>query len=88
MSRTKNGQLTGNNQHPEIRRDLIFSLENEHEVPDARGHLLISKCKYKISPNLGMLVNARQVPVFGFGSSLMCMCSVIVCSISRQDWHH
>ena len=71
MSRTQNRHLTGINEHPEIRQYFIFALEYEHEVPDARGHLLISKCEYDFSPNLGMLINARQVPVFGFGSSLI-----------------
>ena len=36
------------------------------------GHLmLIFMCQYNFSPNLGMIINARQVPVFTYVSSLM-----------------
>ena len=41
-----NEHLTGINEHSEIRREIVFSHENEDEVPGAVpagiGHLLIS----------------------------------------------
>ena len=69
MSRTQNRHLMGINEHLKILQDFIFTLGNEYEVPNAmpagtsNGHLQISKCEYEISPNLGMLVNAREVPI-------------------------
>ena len=50
-------------------------------MTDVRGHLLIFKCEYEISPNLGMLANARQVPVFGFGLSLLK--GVLILAVSK-----
>ena len=74
ISRTQKQTLDG---HPEIRRDFVFTLGNQHEVPDARGHRAVM-CSVYSFPNANKKSrDARQVPVFGPGSSLLGMVAML-----------
>ena len=70
--KTQDGYQTHIDEHLKICRDFFLfthdrfaSAENGHRELQTGNYLLISICQYNFSPNLGMLVNARQVPVLG-----------------------
>ena len=60
-------------------------LPSVHKFPgNSNGHLLIFVCKYKFSPNLMVLVNARLVS----GSSLVCIATKYFTTVSVRFCEH